>query len=48
MTPAELAAAFAALTKALTPRTEAEYWEWLRYNDPLRYIIERHAARISR
>lgn len=35
--------ALVALREAMLPRTEAEYWQWLRHNDPLRYIIERRA-----
>ena len=35
-------------TEAARPKTEAEYWEWLRYNDPIRYVAERRAARGAR
>lgn len=38
----EASEALRKLTEALKPKTEAEYWQWLRYNDPLRYIAERH------
>lgn len=33
------------LIEALKPKTEQEYLEWLRYNDPLRYIWETRLAR---
>jgi hypothetical protein len=29
---------------AALPKTEKEYWAWLRYNDPLRFIVEKRAA----
>lgn len=41
----EAAEAMRKLTEALKPRTEAEYWQWLRHNDPLRYIVETRARR---
>lgn len=33
------------LTEALKPRTEAEFWDWLRYNNPLMYVFQRGAPR---
>ena len=45
--PAQIRRACKALDElraALRPRTEAEYWQWLRHNDPLRYIIEQRAV----
>ena len=35
-------AALNELVEALKPKTYQEYLEWLRYNDPLRYIFELH------
>lgn len=35
-------AAMGSLAEALRPRTEREFWDWLRYNNPLGYIAARH------
>jgi hypothetical protein len=33
--------------EAAKPKTEAEYWQWLRHIDPVRYLWESRRARTT-